>query len=273
MTLIGAWVRQHRKSSELYIAGDSRLSGGRNWDIGTKILDLERGDVVIAFAGTTADAYPLMLQVQSAVKMHPKVKSRAYDLVELKGHIIRIFNEMWHSITNLPQGQQLPDPAEARFMICGYSWRLQKFKIWTVYFHSTSNEFRLREASTHRKRGGGNKYFTFIGDHSGLAINRVYQILRQRNRIRSTGLEMEPFEVLVEFIRDPDRHSIGGPPQVWKIYPHLNSLPLNIYWPSYADGSISFGGRLLLPYERNGFLALDPDTLAVGQTEWPNPNP
>ncbi|MCW8828180.1 MAG: hypothetical protein OQK94_03905 [Gammaproteobacteria bacterium] len=272
MTLIAAWVRHQGKTKELYVAGDSRLSGGQNWDIGTKILDLGRGDVVIAFAGLTEEAYPLMLQLQSAVKMHPKIKSRAYDLVDLKGYVVRIFNAMWKSIDNLPVGQEKPDPATVRFMLCGYSWRFQEFKIWTLYFESEADEFRLRQTSRHRKKGGGNKYFAFIGDEVAKATNSVYTKLKERNRVKVPGMEMEPFETLVEFIRNKDIHSIGGAPQVWKVYTHLNTMPLNVYWPSSEHGLLSFGGRTLLPYERNSYLALDPDSLEVNEPIWPDPH-
>lgn len=269
VTLVAAWVRQHANLKELYVASDSRLSGGRAWDIGTKIFDLGRGDAVIAFAGLTADAYPLMLQLQAAVRMHPKVASRAYDLTALNGHMLRIFNDMWKSIGNLPVGQIKPDPAEARFILAGYSWRYEKFKIWTLYFHAPTNEFKLREASLHRKKGGGNKYFAFIGDHANMATERVYEKLKERNRVRASGLQMEPFEVLVEFIRDNGKPEIGGPPSVVKVYKHMNTLPYNVYWPDKKQGRLAFGGRLLLPYERNGYLAIDPDSLDVADSVWP----
>ena len=270
MTLVAAWVRHHPNTSELYVASDSRLGGGRAWDIGTKVFDLGRGDAVLAFAGHTADAYPLMLQLQSCVKMHPKLSTRAYDLAELKGHMLRIFNAMWRSISSLPNGQSVPDPAAARFILAGYSWRYEAFKIWTIYFHSPSNEFRFREASHHRKKGGGNKYFMFIGDDANLAQERVYELFRERKRVRSVGCHMEPFEVLREFIRDDQKPYIGGAPQVHKIYRHLNTLPYNVYWPRRQSGTVAFGGRLLLPYERNKYLAFDPDTFEVGETQWPD---
>ncbi len=269
MTLVAAWVKHNKGSQELYVASDSRLSGGRAWDIGTKVLDLGRGDAVIAFAGQTANAYPLMLQLQSAVRMHPKVRSRAYDLTSLKGHVLRIFNAMWGSITNLPVGQMVPDPAEVRFILAGYSWKYRLFKIWTVYFHAPANEFRFREASTHKKKGGGNKYFQFIGDDAHLATERIYSILRERKRIEVRGMQMEPFEVLLEFIRDDSKPYIGGSPQIFKVYPHLNTLPYNVYWPNREAGAIAFGGRILLSYERNEFLAMDPDSFEIGPPVWP----
>jgi len=210
-----------------------------------------------------------MLQLQSAVKMHPKIASRAYDLAHLKGHVLRIFNAMWKSISELPAGRRTPDPAEARFILAGYSWRYESFKIWTIYFDRGANEFRFREASLHRNNGGGNKYFMFIGDDANEANARVYELLRERNRIKSVGLLMEPFEVLTEFIRDGTKPYIGGAPQVYKIYSHLNTLPYNVYWPSRGARTMSFAGRQLLPYERNKFLAFDPDTFEVSEPEWP----
>lgn len=189
MTLVAAWVKQLAQGQELYVASDSRLNGGQTWDIGTKVLDLGRGDAVIAFSGLTANAYPLMLQLQTAIKMHPKLRSRAEDITDLKGYVLQIFNAMWASISNLPVGQTKPSPAETQFLLAGYSWRYKLFKIWTVYFFSQSNEFKFREASMHRKRGGSNKYFSFIGDGAGLATERVYALLRERNRVKSAGLK------------------------------------------------------------------------------------
>lgn len=268
MTLVAAWVRQHKGATELYVASDSRLNGGRAWDIGTKIFDLGRGDAVIAFAGWTHDAYPLMLQLQSAVRMHPKVAARAYDITQLKGHMLRIFNDMWHSIGSLPVGEKEPGPAEAQFILAGYSWRYGAFKIWTLGFHAKSKEFRWREASWHKGKGGGNKYFAFIGDDYKRATGRVYQKLTERNRVKSNGLQMEPLEVLIEFIRDKKVHHVGGSPQIYKVYPHLNTLPFNFYWPSRSAGTIAFGGRMLLPYERNNYLAMDPDSFSVEEPTW-----
>ena len=40
MTLVAAWVRHNNNTKELYVSSDSRLSGGRAWDIGPKSLRL-----------------------------------------------------------------------------------------------------------------------------------------------------------------------------------------------------------------------------------------
>ena len=72
---------------------------------------------------------------------------------------------------------------------------------------------------------------------------------------------MEPLEMLISMIRDNTSSAIGGPPQVEKVYRHMNTIPYNIFWPSLAAGRITFYSRPSLPYERNNHLALDPDTL------------
>ena len=72
---------------------------------------------------------------------------------------------------------------------------------------------------------------------------------------------MEPFEILRDMIRDDKYSSIGGPPQVMKVYCHMNSMPFCVYWPDRQSGKLSFLGRPLLGYESTEYLAIDPDTL------------
>jgi hypothetical protein len=70
---------------------------------------------------------------------------------------------------------------------------------------------------------------------------------------------MEPFEVLRDMIREGIDPAIGGPPQVVKVYRHLNASPFGVYWPSRTNGRITLLGRPLLDYERFAGLVLDPD--------------
>ncbi len=66
MTLVAVWVRKAGKARELVIASDSRLTPF-TWDVAPKILPLPRGDSVLAFAGNTDVAYPIMIQMSNAV--------------------------------------------------------------------------------------------------------------------------------------------------------------------------------------------------------------
>lgn len=76
---------------------------------------------------------------------------------------------------------------------------------------------------------------------------------------------MEPFEALVSLLRrtTPDA-TIGGPPQVVKIYRHMNCKPLGVYWPVKVGGepfkNRTLLGRKLFDTEQYDFSFIDPDT-------------
>ena len=72
-------------------------------------------------------------------------------------------------------------------------------------------------------------------------------------------LDMEPFEVLRDMTREEAYPSIGGPPQVVKVYRHMNSLPFGVYWPTRESGVKTLLGRPLLDYEIPGAPVIDPD--------------
>ncbi len=266
MTLVIAWVREVRKTRELVVASDSRLRFGRAWDCCPKIMGLPREDSVICFAGDTKYAYPIMLQVSNAITMHRKTLNRAIDITDLNGHLLKVLNQMHSQIHDLPKGEEVDSP-EVLFMLAGYSWRLNDFRIWQYYFRPKDRMFLVRSASPHRKRTGGTKYFHCVGDHVGEARKRLYKLLQSRGRLTTGGLDMEPFEVLVEMIRNNGYPTIGGPPQIVKVYRHSNYMPYAVYWPSKESGAVTLYGRTLLDYERHRFLALDPDSLAVAAPE------
>src|SRR5690606_41584369 len=123
MTLGIAWVRCVGGTRELIVASDSRLSGGRFWDSNPKIMLLPRSDCVLSFAGNTFEAYPQMLQAYNAIKSYEPAENRFLDLAELKGHLIRVFDQSWKYISNLPKGNNITNEPEAILMLSGYSWR------------------------------------------------------------------------------------------------------------------------------------------------------
>lgn len=59
---------------------------------------------------------------------------------------------------------------------------------------------------------------------------------------------MEPLEVLRDMCLDSSFVTIGGPPQVAKVYRHLNSQFFAVEWPP-GSGEKTLAGRPLLSYE------------------------
>jgi hypothetical protein len=262
MTLGLAWLRHSGNVRELLVASDSRLSGGQFWDANPKILLLPRTDAVISFAGATHDAYPLMLQAYNAIQMFPPARDRTLDLTDLRGHLTRVFNHSLKFISNLPKGQEKVVP-EAIFLLAGYSWKSQRFKIWTLYFEPNLGEYTFRPAKPWKiERGRSQKVIAFVGDEAAVADarNRLVARLREKQTLdKEVGLDMEPFEVLRDVIRSHEFSSVGGAPQLVKIYEHMNVVPFGVLWPNASSKIVTYLGRPLMEYEKTASRNVDPD--------------
>lgn len=258
MTIAISWIRTVSRTQELVVCTDSRLTGYGKWDCAPKLIPLSRGDCAIAFAGSTLYAYPILLQAMAVVKQHPRVESRAMDLLELKGHLIRVLNSMISQLVELPEKEDPP----VQFLFSGWSWRNSAFVSWVLHFDPHIARF------THRPTRGWSgpnqaKHLSFIGDHFDEFREILLSKLRETGKISSGSFDMEPFEALRDLLRQKDHHAIGGAPQLVKIYRHANATPHAIYWPNRDTGRVSILGRPLLDYEASQYPLLDPDTLQV----------
>ncbi len=259
MTIAVGWLRRLERVQELVVCTDSRLGGYGRWDCGPKLIALPRQDSVLAFAGHTLYAYPFMLQTVAAVSQHPRVMSRALDLAQLKGHLVRVLNHMVSSIRDLPTPNEVPD---VQFLLSGWCWRRARFVGWEIHFDPSIGRFTHR---TLRHWSGANneKFMFFIGDLFESYKARLVDLLRSRGKLGAGGFDMEPFEVLRDMLRSGGYDEIGGAPQLIKVYRHMNALPHAIFWPNQASGFVSLLGRPLLEYERSQYLVMDPDTFAT----------
>jgi len=264
MTLGMAWVRHLGRTREFVVAVDSRLSGGRAWDCSPKLLMLPRSDCMLAFAGDSLDAYPLMLQIVNSINLHPRTLDRTIDIVHLKGHMARVWRSMRDFIHSLPRGQTVPDPYDVTFMFGGYSWREKDFRFWRMT--STGTTF----TSENPKRWGPD-YTTlrihFFGDEPAVADakKRLAKLMLERGKLPGGDFDMEPFEVLRDIIRSGVHNSVGGPPQMAKSYEHMNTVPFAIYWPDRASGHATVLGRPLMEYELPRWPIVDPDNILFAE--------
>jgi hypothetical protein len=91
------------------------------------------------------------------------------------------------------------------------------------------------------------------------AKRMLVERLREGNRLSSGGLNMEPFGVLRDILRYKKFLSVGGAPQLVKIYEHMNAYAFGVYWPDRATGTVNLLGRPLMPYEKPPSGVIDPD--------------
>lgn len=272
MTLAIAWVRKIGNNEELVIATDSRLTSGKAWDTCPKIKMLERGDSALCFAGDTDYAYPMMEQINNSINAYPKFHSRAADITDVRGHMTRIISNMREFLHNSIENYKVfkPEPPKTNFIYAGYSWKFKRFYIWKLMFNPQTNSYIYGDSPTLM-----GSHITvlldaanyFKDDSNKLTSNRIrkriYDRLVKKGKKYGEGLDMEPFEILRDIIRNEEDWAIGGSPQIVKIYRHLNTMPMGVYWPSKAKEQITLLGRPLLDYEILQVPILDPDSLAL----------
>jgi len=280
MTVLIAWVRTIQDCEELIFVSDSRLNDWRNFDTCPKVLTLPRNDCAIAFSGDTKDAYPMMLQLGLAIDAHEPLRVGSLDVSSLKSHALKIFDSMAHLIEHSDHvvGEVEADPTT--FLFGGYSWVNKQFELWSIAYRQSENKFVARPAqwacySEEAKKvvfrsmkspqaGEIASKIAFAGDQGKAARELLTAKLAKVHPTSMTyrGLGWEPFEVVRDMLRDPNHsYTIGGAPQVLKVYQYMRTAPLGVYWPDKKSGTIYLQGRPALGYERMDRWVLDPDTM------------
>jgi hypothetical protein len=199
----------------------------------------------------------------------------------MKAHTLKLFDEMSVLIKSSERVSSPEDTdPEANFIFGGYSWISKKFIIWSIKYSKKYKRFVSGSAkcmkrveytgklkfSSRPSRDGDHVAgdILFIGDQAEVAENILIE--RFNNKPTPNKIDYEPFEVVRDMLRNP-RHpeTIGGAPQIVKVYQYLNSAPLGVYWPDKKSARIHLQGRPCLGYERIDRWIIDPDTLRSEQ--------
>lgn len=256
MTLVAAWIRRIKGVEELVIASDSRLRFGCEWDYCPKIFPLQRGDAVLCFAGDTFYAYPMLLQLQTALEMNVKFRSRAIDISDLRSYVIAIIEQMRDSVMDYANGTSKETETGYRFILAGYSWKLQKYKIWHIQYQQNINKFSYRSVGLYPKKHAKGREYIFIGDKISNARKMLNKLI-EKSSLKYGELDWEPLEVLRDICKSAKFNMIGGTPQVVKVYRHLNSTQCNVIWSEDTNNNVYLGGRKLLDFEKNEYQTLN----------------
>lgn len=246
MTIGLAWVGRRADGREhLYIASDSRVTGGLRLDACPKILTLPRSDCALCFAGHTAATFPLMIQLAHAIAAHEPARERNLDIARVKAHLLRLFTDLVDRIKESPSPFSSED---AQFLFAGYSWRKKDFRIWTIHYLEKEKKFAAREAVSFVPRLAK---AAFIGDRS----KELRAAVARELTTEGTHVYLEPLRKLSEMLqRSSKEKTIGGPPQLVRITQHMNTRPLCVRW---NDEDTLFG-RPLFDYENTDYWIVDP---------------
>jgi hypothetical protein len=252
MTSVVAWERQVGQLSEMVVASDSRLSGGERWDACAKIFDVGRDDAVLAFAGDTWRALPLVFQAVATTRSYNGSVLRTLDLPQLARHLESVLNAVLERAEG-PASREAPD---CEFLLAGWSWRLNGFRIYRYTFdyehwRFTGNGTPGRLPPALRGPGRGTRFAT-IGD-GGRRLQGA--LARGYNEGSISGaIDYHPLEYLYRQTQDPStsEESVGGAVQVSKIY---RSIRVEHFAVRTPDG-LSVSGRPVLPYEHLDLRAI-----------------
>jgi len=268
MTITIAWVRRVKDTSELILASDSRLRAFGPMDQAQKLYPLKRGDSALAFCGDTSVAYPFFLQAASALDGFIKTRTRASDVRDTAHSLSKVLNNLISSwdATSVDKTDQLKD---TRILFAGWSWRKSEFVIG--FFKFIDRKFRFIQSSENLSKPWVEKNPSLIvlGDYRAEYMATLGKLLSDRRQTYSRwtrqliDFQYDPLEALSALLKvhGNDRSSlIGGAPQLIKIYPHSNTLPI-VTRLSFDDHYLF--GRKMFEWEKTEYPIADLTGLAT----------
>lgn len=244
MTLCIAWVRKKGNTEEICVIADSCFTGGQRFLAAPKIFPLDRGDCVIACAGDTMYSFPVIEHIRQAIPLHQGLRERAIDLTDLLHSIKDITNKVLFQET-----EKQHEGPNFSMIIAGYSWKLKKPIIRELRYHRSERRMVLHTPKTIKRTP-----FAVIGDEVNIARHDIFLKLEADGITDNGKVDMQPLDTLLDFIKDDSIRSIGGVPQMAKVYPCLNILPFGFL---DENKQLFHFGRPLMEYETYPYPIID----------------
>lgn len=263
MTLCTAWIRKTGDNDELIFATDSCLSAGERWPTGIKLFDLPRKDALICFAGRTDRAYPLILNLISALQYNKEFQDKAKDVSDLALFVSDLFTQLVYLIDDYSSQDVHELRAEANFLFGGWSWKLQQFVLFKIFYEPQEQKFVFVDCLAEKK----SRQVVFIGDQLEDAKALYYREFEGEKS--ENVLDMEPLKVLTIMSRDrAEFTSIMGALQIAKVYKSGHNEMFGVMWPS-IKGKPHFLGKEYKLFEKPEVRYFDPDTLVIHEMALP----
>lgn len=243
MSLCIAWVRKDKDMEELCMIADSCFSGGQRFLAAPKIFPLSRNDCAIACAGTTVYSFPVVEHIMKSVELNQKFRDRACDVTDFRHTILAIANKC---LFEEQEAQYIKDGPDFTMIYAGYSWREQKFCLYEIHYDKRNRKMVFRTPTTIKKVP-----FAVIGDFVPEVRRKIFQKL-DADGVQDRGfVDLQPLDVLMEYINDEsgEKRSIGGYPQMVKIYPFMRVLPIGFRQDKEGKKIITYSGRPLMDFE------------------------
>lgn len=269
MTLCTAYIRQTNDTEELVFATDSCLTGGEKWKHGIKLFELPRKDCLLCFAGITMRAYPLILNLVSAIHLNKYLQSPIAKLDEVLSYVSDLFTELVKKIISEISGEDIHElRGGAKFLFGGWDWEKGNFRVWKLYYSAEVEGFIFDELNNNSSK---KRFYTFLGDPSPKIEEeafKAYKELIYDEDKQDDPIDMEPLKVLRDIALNKSFREVDGSLQIAKVYKSSRTEFFGIYWES-SKGKPCFQGREYNEINKPMVRYFNPDTFEIIESDLP----
>ncbi len=209
----------------------------------------------MAMSGDATEAYAFLLQAINTTNLLDGHLSGRTDIGSLAKQLRKVYADSRKHVSGLPVGVKTADVPNLQVMLVGWCWRKLRFEGY-AYFYDSLGKLVMQRVTNFEKSGPGGVYF--FGDAAQAANKQLRSEMKlvnlRKRRPGGTGktmyseLDWQPLKVLCDVIEDPAVRTVGGVPQVLKIYQYGSTE--SFVWRDEQDRD-SFGGRRVLAKERS----------------------
>lgn len=271
MTLCVAYIRQVNESEELLFATDSCLTGGEKWKHGIKLFRIPKRDCLLCFAGSTARAYPLVLNLVSSIHLDKYLQSPEASLQDVLEYLSGLFTDLITKIISEIPGEDIHElRSGVQFLFGGWDWSAGAsgaFRVWKLYYSQDVEGFIFDELTNNGKK----RFYTFLGDPEEIegVAKEMYKKMLYDNDIQDDPIDMEPLMILRDISLEEEHRAIDGSLQIGKVYKSNKSEFFGIYWPS-SKGKPCFQGREYNELNKPILRYFNPDNFEILESDLPD---
>jgi hypothetical protein len=209
MTITIAWVRQNKNTSELILASDSRLRSRGPLNQAQKLFPLGRGDCCLGFSGDAQIAYPLSMQVSSALSNFIRTRSRATDVTDVAKHVEDLLNNLVGSWDLKPE-EKRQELSNTKILFSGWSWIHKRFAIGVFRYEDKGFAFHRFKSRIPHPWKEAKQSLVFIGDYEREYMEALDTVLKARHGTpkrekKLIDFDYEPIEALNALLRGSGR--------------------------------------------------------------------
>lgn len=271
MTLCVAYIRQVNETEELVFATDSCLTGGEKWKHGIKLFRIPKRDCLLCFAGSTARAYPLVLNLVSSIHLDKYLQSPEASLQDVLEYLSGLFTDLITKIISEIPGEDIHElRSGVQFLFGGWDWSAGAsgaFRVWKLYYSQDLEGFIFDELTNNGKK----RFYTFLGDPEEIegVAKEMYKKMLFDNDIQDDPIDMEPLMILRDISLEEEHRAIDGSLQIGKVYKSNKSEFFGIYWPS-SKGKPCFQGREYNELNKPILRYFNPDNFEILESDLPD---